>query len=315
MSKIRSFLIGLGSIGMGYDLNDDSSLGITHARAIKMNPAFEFVGAFDTDVEKRKNFESKYEVPTFNNLSEGLNTTKPDLVVVAVPTQVHLEVIKSILGACLPKVILCEKPLAYRFMEAAEIISLTKAQGVGLFVNYFRNSDPLTFIIKELIEEGKFLLPFEGTCIYNKGLLHTGSHFLNLLEVIFGKAEILALGERYENKYYQSDPNQDVFMDFSNGKVALIPDHDSSELVFAMELSFRNGKLSYVREGLEVEFYESNANTRNEVVVLRNSKLNSNALRYQFDVFQEISNFLEQKPFRLCTGDDALRYLGQLNAD
>jgi predicted dehydrogenase len=280
-----------------------------------MHPEFEFVGAFDTDKRKRIDFESNYEAPTFNNLTKGLNVTKPDLVVVAVPTQFHLEVIQTILNVCLPKLILCEKPLAYRFSDGVEIISLTKANRVGLFVNYFRNSDPLTFTIKQLVEEGKFLVPFEGICRYNKGLLHTGSHFLNLLEVIFGKAELLVLGASHENRFYQSDPNQDVFLEFSKGRVALIPEQDASELVFAMELSFRNGKLSYVSEGLEVEFYKSSVNSRNEGTVLRNSKLNSNALRYQYDVFQEIFNFLEQKPFRLCTGDEALRYVGQLNAD
>jgi len=297
---------------MNYYFEDDTSLGITHAKAIMRHPDFQFIGAFDTDTAKRRKFQSKYQTKAFENLEEGLIATNPDFVIVAVPTEIHLETIRKVLEVTTPRIILCEKPLAYNSEDAAEIVFITKNRGVQLFVNYFRNSDSLIFRIKSSIQEGKYTLPFEATCRYSKGLLHTGTHFLNLLEIIFGEPKQVLFDLASKSKIHIQDPSLNVTLKFASGIVNLIPVGDDSELVFDMEIMFRNGKLSYLNEGSEVKFEGVGDSVRNTESALRNASLNSNSGRYQFDVLDEISNFSKQGSFRLCTGDDALRYVNQL---
>ncbi len=311
MKNTRTFLIGLGAIGMGYDYFDEQSIGMTHARAIKMHPNFDFVGAFDIDPLKRDAFETQYLTPSFSSLEQGLLETKPDLVIVAVPTEHHREIISFVLQSFTPGIILCEKPLAYASEEAMEIVSLAKKKGVEIFVNYYRNSDPVTFQLKNYIEKNTFQAPYRGVCTYNKGALHSASHFLNLLDVIFGKPEELILGEVSENIFHRSDPNKAVEIKFSGGDISLEPIKENTKLVFEMQIDFLNGTLFYLQEGTEVMFRD----TTSRVSILRSEEMNSNASRYQYDVLDEVSKCLEKKSYRLCNGDDALRYVKALNFD
>ena len=49
-------LIGLGQIGMGYDLLLDDQFILTHAKAISLHKDFNLVAAVDTSNELRKKF-------------------------------------------------------------------------------------------------------------------------------------------------------------------------------------------------------------------------------------------------------------------
>ena len=49
---IKTLLIGLGNIGMGYDLDKESDDMLTHAKAIVNTPEMRLVGAVESDSEK-----------------------------------------------------------------------------------------------------------------------------------------------------------------------------------------------------------------------------------------------------------------------
>jgi len=312
MNKVRTFLVGLGAIGMGYDFDHEHNLGITHARATQMHPNFDLVGAFDKDELKRRKFELKYPAPIFDKLQDGIRATCPDMVVVAVPTEHHLDVVRSIIETWVPQIILCEKPLAYTTQDASEIMNLTQRNGVSVFVNYFRNSDPEIFEIRNLIEKKIFLQPFEGRCLYSKGTLNTASHFLNLLDIIFGMPIALSSKMKFDNDRNELDPNRKIDLEYQAGQISLEPVLENSKLVFNMEIKFQNGKLLYLNEGSQIEFHGT---AESEIKILRSGEYNSNDSRYQYDVFQEIANFMNRKPYRLCSGNNALRYVQVLNFD
>ena len=55
---IKSYVIGLGNIGMLYDLNRKNSNNIlTHCHAIHSHPNFELIGACDPNPKARKSFK------------------------------------------------------------------------------------------------------------------------------------------------------------------------------------------------------------------------------------------------------------------
>ena len=90
-------IIGLGQIGMGYDLhhNDATSQIYTHARAFSQHPDFSLIAAVDPDKNLRETFEQKYQCPAYAKVDEALKSHKPHLVIIAVPTQYHFEILHA----------------------------------------------------------------------------------------------------------------------------------------------------------------------------------------------------------------------------
>ena len=138
----KCLVVGLGQIGMAYDLSLDPARYIsTHVRAFSAHPAFELSGAVDSSEKQRHMFEQHYKKPSFSSLSESLQKIKPEVVVIATPTTTHLAVLDQVLGECSPQAILCEKPLAYEPEEGTKMVEACHKTGTKLFVNYMRRSD------------------------------------------------------------------------------------------------------------------------------------------------------------------------------
>jgi len=215
----KCLVIGLGQIGMGYDLGVDSAQVIrSHARALSLHPAFELSGAVDISPKQCALFSEHYGSLVFNDLKQALETVDPAVVVIAASTQAHGEIIRKVLEYCKPKVILCEKPLAYDLIEASDMLEICESSGVDVFVNYMRRVDPGVLEVKNRIESSMIEQPIKGNVWYSKGFLNNGSHFFNLLEFLIGnfvRAIPLASGHLWEGQ----DPELDVQIEFEGGKV------------------------------------------------------------------------------------------------
>ena len=102
-------LIGLGDIGLNYDLHRDQSKYIqTHSRAFFLNSGFDLQGGVDINTNACDFFTKKYKIKSYTLIAEALNEVKPDLIILALPTSFQLEAIKEIIRCFVPKAILCE---------------------------------------------------------------------------------------------------------------------------------------------------------------------------------------------------------------
>jgi predicted dehydrogenase len=63
---------------------------------------------------------------------------------------------------------------------------LCQDNDIQLIVNYMRNSLPDSIEIKSKIDSGEYAGHVKGMVWYAKGLIHNGSHFLNLLKYWMG---------------------------------------------------------------------------------------------------------------------------------
>jgi predicted dehydrogenase len=135
----------------------------------------------DPSVSQRDIFESLYNLPAYPDIESALKVDIASLVIIASPTVTHCETINEVFQHFQPKAILCEKPLAYDLTEARKMVEVCQAAGVNLFVNYMRRADPGVIEVKNRIHSSYIAEPIKGFVWYSKGLLHNGSHFLNLL--------------------------------------------------------------------------------------------------------------------------------------
>jgi predicted dehydrogenase len=136
-------IVGLGQIGMGYDLNLDSRKYIySHASAFNSHKGFNIVGGVDVDNKLGKIFKNIYISPFYSDIKIALQQTNPDIIVIAVSTNLHYQVLKDIVKYSKTKLVLCEKPLSYCAREARSMQKICHAHNIKLFVNYMRISLP-----------------------------------------------------------------------------------------------------------------------------------------------------------------------------
>ncbi len=160
-------LVGLGRIGMGYDLSLDSDDYIyTHARAFSLHPSFELSAAVDPSDIKRKHFQNYYGKPAYSGLKEALERHQARIVVIAGPTETHGSLVEQVLQHPAVDVILCEKPLAYRLKDARKMVARCHDAGVQLFVNYMRRVDKGFLEVKRRLDEDLISTPVKGTVWY-----------------------------------------------------------------------------------------------------------------------------------------------------
>ena len=305
----KCLIIGLGQIGMGYDLTlDPGTFVYSHAKAFSSHQAFELSGAVDLSESQKFLFERHFKKPGFLNISEALEKTKPEVIVIATPTSTHLTVLEKVLRQCRPKAILCEKPLAYEPLEAIKMIELCEKAGAKLFVNYMRRADSGSLEVKKRIESSKILSPIKGVAWYSKGFLHSGSHLFNLLEFwlgVFKGGKVLDAG-RFLN---DQDSEPDVQVEFERGKIVFLAGWEEEFSHCTIELLSPSGRLRYDNGGATIAWQPTLPDPKisGYKVLQAEPEVIANGMdRYQYHVAGQLANALADRPNTLCTGRQSL---------
>lgn len=183
---IECIIVGLGKIGLLYDFQSSLS-SMTHCRAIMEHKGFNLQAAVDLNVENRVTFGRMYDRPTYNSISSAATHHNPSLVVVSTPSHTHLDVLTEVFKTMSPRIIVCEKPMGYTIDQAAKIVTLCKQHDSEIFVNFMRVSDPAVMAIKQRINSLKTAFPWHGQVFFTGTPLNNGSHFVNLLQFLFGE--------------------------------------------------------------------------------------------------------------------------------
>ncbi|MBM9577335.1 Gfo/Idh/MocA family oxidoreductase [Leptospira sp. 201903070] len=309
--KFRTFLIGLGQIGMGYDFDKDPlKFRITHLTAVSNHPNYELVGAYDPVEEARVKFGKKSSANVYIDLKEGLTQTSPDFVIIATPTRTHFEILQIVLESSNPSFLLCEKPLSYNLDESLTMISLCEKKDVRLFVNYQRRYFPSSKKIKSLLEKVNHASGFiKGVCWYSKGLVHNGGHFLNLLQYWLGPIKNGSVIQ--QNRFLENnDWEPDVFFRFERGDVFFLSSREEDYSNYSIELVTSEGKLSYLRGGEEV-FWESKTfdPIYPEYTILDSRKeyLSNDSNFSQYHVLNELVKTMRGQDAEFCDSKSALQ--------
>lgn len=305
-------IVGLGQIGMSYDLALDPAAHVyTHARAFREHPKFCLVGGVDIDAKRREIFTRTYSCPAYADLASALREHDPAVVVIAVPTQFHDATLRHILQLSRPQTVLCEKPLAYKLEEAHRMVAACSARGVRLYVNYMRRSDEGAIECKRRLDSGEIVAPVKGVAWYSKGFLHNGSHLFNLLEYWLGSvrsARMLSHGRLWA----EIDPEPDVQVEFDRGTVMFLAAWEEAFSHYTIELLSPSGRLRYEQGGKLIQWQGIRADRDLPTYTMLSSTVEiipGGMRRYQWHVAEQLARVLEGQEASLCTGTDALNTL------
>jgi predicted dehydrogenase len=194
-------IIGAGSIGVLKDDKYDSPTTeniLTHAHAVKVHPEFNLYTIVDIDQDKLNKARMKWNVVGFRELAY-VNNKKIDVVVIATPTETHLDIYSKICKWKL-KAVIIEKPCTDS-LEHAMLITPTKLKN-RIIVNYTRRFIPEYQKLKKNFEKQKIL-----SCIvhYVRGIKRDSCHAINLINYFFGKIEDVKFLSKGPDDYSKED--------------------------------------------------------------------------------------------------------------
>lgn len=312
--KLKALVIGLGQIGMGYDLQRDPDHVLTHARAFHQHPGFQLVGGMDPGAERCRLFENLYGCAAYTDVEAALRETRPDIVAIATPTQLHGDVLRSVLKLSEPKAILSEKPLSLDVSEARSMVDDCTVRGCKLYVNYMRRSDPGAIEVRRRLDEGSIGSPVKGVAWYSKGIFHNGSHFLNLLQFWLGEVigfRVVDSGRLWNG----TDPEPDIQVAFSRGTIVFLAAREENFSHYTVELVASNGRLRYEQGGKRIAWQAATKSpTLAGYTFLASSEelIPTGMTRYQWHVVDQIAASLNGRQAQVCDGIEALRTIETL---
>ena len=304
MNKIKVAIIGAGKIVSGYDSITDVAI-LTHCHAIKTLGQFELIGIYDKNIELLGDVSKKWNVKTFNEFDHVMREC-PDIVVVAVNNTSHEYYLEKLLDHN-QKLVLCEKPLTTDHKSGRKIIESYKNSNKKLAVCYQRRYDNDINQIKMNYESGKLGKYINGVVIYSKGILHNGSHAVDILRYFFG--EVIKISSfDYKIDYSKDDPTVSAHLIFNDANVTLISSDETYHSLFEIDLIFENGRYRLYDSGFKIDIFNVTKDPIFEgysslnLVESRESTLQSALLNLWIGVSDFIINDIPMK----STGEDAL---------
>lgn len=253
----KVLIIGCGAIAGGYDAErspDDWPL--SHAGAIARDERFELAACVDPVTATRAAFAARWSVPRAEASLEALGAQAGDfdLIVIASPTPVHADHLDWALSME-PKAVFCEKPLAAGYEPTLRLFYKASQRKVPLAINYTRRWQP---DLHDLVEETRFsgewgeLLSAAGT--YSKGIVHNGSHMVDLMMMFVGPLEVHSVGPALID-HWEDDPTVSAILTANNlsEPLHLVGSDSRAVTQFELTLNYELGEIAIRDGGMRIE--------------------------------------------------------------
>jgi predicted dehydrogenase len=138
---LRAAVIGLGS------------MGANHARVLSDTPGVELVAVADANPVAVNKTIAGRPIPGFPDAVSLLRETRPDMVSIVVPTQLHEEVALQAIAAGAN--VLVEKPIAATLDAARRIAVAAEQAGLVLTVGHIERFNPAVQELKRRLDAGQ----------------------------------------------------------------------------------------------------------------------------------------------------------------
>lgn len=238
MSKqpvIRTCLIGFGNVGQGLYLRAENKN--SHLRAIKFNRNFELVAIVDPAINEQLPGLPKVRC---SKSIEEIQDVNADLVIIAAPTNTHLDICRESVIFLNPKAMLIEKPVGL-ILEECNAIKKCLQHIPTILVNYQRNYDRIILQqLTDVIGSGYS----KGVVYYSNGAINNASHGLALLISVFGRP-INVFNLSSSKKERPSGIDVDFVVEFKETKITFIATEEKHYSIFRIELFGPKGAWLY----------------------------------------------------------------------
>src|SRR5260370_6394872 len=139
-------MLKIAVIGTGF-------IGSVHAKNIARHPGAELVAVSDANIEFAKKTAAITGAKAVRDIAEIFNNKGVDAVLIATPTDTHVDYLKRAAEA--GKAIYCEKPIGLDYEEAEQAVRAVRAAGGPGMLGFNRRFDVRPAAVKEAVDRGE----------------------------------------------------------------------------------------------------------------------------------------------------------------
>lgn len=259
MKTYKAAIIGLGQIGLTYDLDPKRERPSSHTSAYNLHPHVDLVAAADVREEQGQILKAvSPETKFYSNMEELLRNHEPDIISICTPPFNHLSAISNIIRSASNKIIFCEKPLVNSQNEANELRKQLRKSKCLLIPNLSRRWNKGMQRVKENIMSGKYGQLQKIHIRYTRGIFNTGAHIFDLLHWWAGpmdKVQVLKKVRTSSEKQNEATFtfNFNIGPNISGFAEAF---DDAQYYLFEIDLYFSQGKIAIQNSGNSVFYYQ-----------------------------------------------------------
>jgi predicted dehydrogenase len=248
-------IIGAGRIGAGFDAPLSRRV-LTYAHAFKKNARTSLLGFVDTDATRAEREANRWKTRAVQRLEDLCAGRPPDIIVIATPDDTHEALLLQALSLK-PRIIVCEKPIAQSINAASLLREKITETNIPVIVNFSRRFDPTVRRIRRELIEGMYGEIISASCIYVRGTIHNGSHFIDLARSFFGELRMYAMQSCVED-YSASDPTVGGYLSFERcDPFYLIPGDGGAFSMAEFDILTEKGRIRFSEEGQYVTLQQA----------------------------------------------------------
>jgi predicted dehydrogenase len=239
---LRALIVGCGNTAGGFDAERPASAPpLTHAAAYNRHGGFRLVACVEPDAARREAFMQRWLVERGFATIEAAAVAGPfDVVSLCSPTAQHAAHIAAVLSLH-PRLVFCEKPVTASADDTAAAVAVCTTAGVKMAVNHSRRWAPDVHRLHDELTRGHWGAVRSATGLYNKGVLHNGSHLVDLMQMLLGPLELLAAGLPVFD-HWHDDPSVPALLQSRQGvPVTLNVAHAADYALFELQLLTERG--------------------------------------------------------------------------
>lgn len=252
-------LVGAGNIGLLYDDDKSKRSALSHAKGIYLHKKFTLKYLVDTNQQVFSKAQNLFpNVECFTDWRKLVNNRDIDVLVIALPTELHFNCLKDFEKNQNIKIFFIEKQL---FTTQSEYDDIDERIKKKIVVNYIRRFEPAITSLREKIKKGIYKNPLKIICKYTKGFRHNASHAVDLLNYMFNNPPLVKI--KVLDKiidYRDNDPTLDVFVKIKYKSLTVpvyfIGANEKKYSIFEADVLFENKRIELTDFGKIIKSYD-----------------------------------------------------------
>ena len=233
--RYRAVVVGCGMIGTRLTGSADDPGTYSHAQAYREHPRVDLAGVSDVDPARLADARRAWDVDGDGDALALCRRVAADIVSLCTPDVTHAVLAERLIAEAPPRLLFVEKPLALTGEDGERLLARARERGVAVAVNYSRRFSPAFQGLAAELREGRHGRPLLARFLYGKGLLHNGSHAIDLLRFWLGDP-VKGTAARATGGP-EGDPTYDADLWFADGCRARLDGFDE-RVATAFELDF-----------------------------------------------------------------------------
>lgn len=259
MNQYKAAVIGLGQIGLTYDLDPKREKPSSHVLAYQLNPSIELLAAADVRPDQSRILHKiAPTVMFFQNTHELLENYSFDIISICTPPENHLSSLQHILQNTDTKIIFCEKPLASCIDEANLLKQHLNKSECLLIPNLSRRWNSGMQRVKTTLANRRYGDLQKVNVRYTRGIHNTGAHVFDMLNWWSGKiSEVQVIGNTKTSADHNNDPSFTFAFQIDNNITGFAEAFDDEQYyLFEIDLYLSQGKIEIRNSGDDVFYYQ-----------------------------------------------------------